>query len=108
MRYEIELSTGKKLTVRKPTIRDRRLALQGATATTRGDNPTMIQAMTQDELLKLLILEENGVKLGASQKEDLDSFLEYGEYQETLVALAEIMGETKAPKVNLLPTTEST
>ena len=102
MKYEVELTTGKKLIVRRPTIRDRRMALQGASAQSK--DPTVMQALVLDELMKILTVEVDGSKLEGAQRENLDGWLDLGEYTQLQQALEEMVGiTTEAPKVRMVP-----
>ena len=103
MKYEVELSTGKKIIIRKPTIRDRRLALQGASAQSK--DPIVVQALVLDEMMKVLVSEVDGQKIEGAKRESLDSWLDLSEYTQLQLGLEEMIGGApSAPKLKMLPT----
>ncbi len=102
MEYKCTLDSGKIVVLRDVKISDKNMAAQAAAVRAGGDG-TMLEAFLQDEILKLIILEIDGKKVKQSALEDLDSVFEsFGEYQQLLLQIREMIGGGKPPKVEIM------
>lgn len=101
MQYELVLSTGKKVVLRPPTIRDQDVAAQMVSGRA-GDSPMAFTMMIASEIVKLLIVSVNGKALSGVEKDMLDKFFDFQEYGELQMGVKEILGEVKKPQINLV------
>ncbi len=101
-KYEIELDTGKKVILREFKIKTKNLAAKNVFA--KGINGAQeAEAAIQDEVLKLLIESVDGKKPSAVEREDLDQLFTFVEYQQTMLAVQDMLGMgTKKPSVKVL------
>jgi len=101
MNYEMVLSTGKKVEVREPEIKDQDMAAQ-LVAVKSGDNAMSFAMMLQSEIIKMLIISVNGKILSGLEKDQLDQVFTYQEYGELQMGIKDILGEVKKPQINLV------
>ena len=103
-RYKVELSTGKTVVLMEFKIKDKNLAAQAAAAQGVSGSGPAVDAIMQDEVLKIILESIGGKKLEPHEKENLDNLFSYSEYQELMVPIAEMLGttKTKKPKVTIL------
>jgi hypothetical protein len=99
--YQIELSTGKKIVLREFKIKHKNLAAKAASK--QGVDGQAFEAVIQDEILKLLIVNIDGQKVEPSKLEDLDSLFDYSEYQQLMLVIKDMLGiDVGKPKVTIL------
>ena len=95
-------SSGKKVKLRKLTIGLRRQAVQAASSSA-GDNNALLSLDTQDEMLKILIVEIDGKKPPREELEVLDNFFDMEEYNELMLIVQEVAGlSPKKPKLEMI------
>lgn len=100
-KVKVTLSTDKVVTLRPLDIRTQRMAVQAATMKA-GNNPTLAQFLTQEEVFKQLLVEIDGKAPTEAQKESLDDLFTVGEYAECILALEDLIGTAKKPKVEAI------
>jgi len=100
--YKIELSTDKVVVVREFKIAHKNLAAKAAGQS--GVTGAALEALLQDEMLKLILVSVDGRKVGEVERENLDNVFSFAEYQELLQPIAEMCGanQVKKPKVTIL------
>ena len=101
MNYELLLSTGKKVVIREPQIRDQDSAAS-AVSSKAGDSAMNFALLLQTELTKSLIVSIDGKVLSGLEKESLDKVFSYKEYSELLLGIREILGEAKKPQISIV------
>ena len=101
MNYEFKLSSGKKVVVREPAIRDQDLAAE-IVSSRAGDNAMAFAMLLQSEIMKMLIVSVNGKVLSGIEKDQLDKSFEYAEYTELQMGIKEILGEVKKPQISIV------
>ncbi len=106
MNYELKLTSGKKVVVREPSIKDQDLAAE-MVSSRAGDNAMAFAMMLQTEIMKMLIVSINGKVLSGIEKDQLDKHFEYTEYSELQLGIKEILGEVKKPQISLVKEKES-
>jgi hypothetical protein len=95
MVHKITLPTGKVVLLKDIEMRDEEFAARAA-AKKSGDSAMGMGYAMHNELLKVLIVEVDGKKLSASDKEQLGKFLSYKEFVMVRKVLEKLMGETEA------------
>jgi hypothetical protein len=88
---KVTLSTGKVVVMRQMKIRHQTLAAQ-AVGKKAGDNTMAMVMMMQQELIKLLVISIDGRALTGAEREDLDSFLDFPEFQQLQSVVGQMMG----------------
>lgn len=103
MCHKVTLNTKKIVLLRDPKIKDQELAGQLSGANT--DNVLSTSMLFQKEMIKILLLEVDGKKLSAIQKEDLDALFTLREYAELTFVIKQLMGDSAAgkPLMELVP-----
>jgi hypothetical protein len=98
--YKIVLSTGKEVLLRELQIGHQELAMRNA-AQRAGDNPMLLMAMTQKEMIKILLVQVNGKPVGAKEAEDLDGLFSFPEYLQVQQVVGKLQGadEKIQPKI---------
>jgi hypothetical protein len=101
MQYELILTTGKKVIVREPKIKDQDLAAS-AVAGKAGENSMSFAMHVQTEVIKQLIISVDGKVLSGQDKEKLDNHFSFQEYSELQLGIKDILGEVKKPQISLV------
>ena len=102
MVHKVTLSTKKEVLLREFKIKHQRLAAQSAGGKS-GDNMNVLGVTMAEEILKLLLVQINGVTPLASALEDLDSLFSYQEYSELSKVMGKLMGgDTPDPKMEVV------
>jgi len=73
-----------------------------AKAIAKGMNDAEMMIAMQNELIKSLIISIDEKKLKGIEKESLDKLFDVGEYMQLAEVIKEMMGNVKAPKVEIL------
>lgn len=90
--HRFTLFSGKTVTLREPKIFHTRSAAQVA-GKKAGENQAFLNALMQEEVVKLLVVHVNDERLKESQKENLDSIFSVKEYSQVLQAVQMLGGE---------------
>lgn len=101
MKMQIELSTGKKIIIDEINIAKSRKVGEKAAARAQGDQ-LRFNLYMQEELFKVCLSKIDGTSVTDLQKENLDEILEFSEYREVILAMEEIIGRTKSPKISMV------
>jgi hypothetical protein len=102
--HKVTLGTGKVVLLRDPTINDQEMAMQIAAPRAK-DNPMLLVSFAQKEMIKLLILEIDGVKPSKSDLEQLSRFFSLFEFNQLQAYLGKMaagdmgMGECQSELV---------
>lgn len=101
MVHKVTLESKKVVLLRDFKIKHQRLAAQAAA--NAGDNVNVLGVVMAEEILKMLIVQIDGVAVEAAKLEDLDSLFSYQEYSQLLQVIGELMGgKTEAPKMEMV------
>jgi hypothetical protein len=97
------LSTGKVVLLRTVTIRDTEYAAAAVANRANGD-ANLLQLFMQRELLKNLIVKVDDRELSPTEKEDLDSIFNMGEYTQLLTVVKKVSGgdEKNEPAIEVV------
>lgn len=102
MVHKVTLATKKEVLLRDFKIKHQRLAAQAA-GSKAGDNTTAMGVFMIEEILKQLIFQINGQEPDKASLEDLDSVFTYGEYQQLITVVNQLMGvDNAAPLVEIV------
>jgi hypothetical protein len=87
------LGSGKVIYLREPTIGDTEKAAQIAGKKAGIDNQLYCGVLVQKEMVKLLLVAIDEKSLSIIDKEQLETFLTYKEYNQTLQAIKMVLGD---------------
>lgn len=93
------LKTKKEVVVREMDLSDQRAAAKNIGATV---NEAEMQIAMQQELVKLLLVSIDGKKLKGLEKENLKELLTWGEYNQILMVVKDMLGNDEMPKVEMI------
>lgn len=99
---KVTLSSGKVVLLHEMKMKYEELAIR-AVGNRAGKDEMLAGKMMQDELMKILLIECDGKKLGGLEKENLESLFSYKDIIEIRKAVQELMGvnEVQTPKLEL-------
>ena len=100
---EIEFESGKKVVLRDFKIRDLQIGAQAASKR-GGDNQFSFSICLQQEMLKMLLVSVDGKILTAMELEQIDNFLEPGEYMALSGVIQELLGNAPIKGKAFVPT----
>lgn len=91
--YKFVLSESKTIYLREPKIDDTEKCAQIAGKKAGSENQAYMAVILQKEMLKTLLVQVNDHKLSLSDKEQLDKFFSYKEYNMASKALQMVLGD---------------
>lgn len=91
--FKFVLNDQKTIYLREPKIDDTEKSAQIAGKKAGGDNQAYMAILLQKEMLKLLLVQVNETRLTLTDKEQLDKFLNFREYNQATKALQMVMGD---------------
>lgn len=91
--YKFVLSESKTIYLREPKIEDTEKCAQVAGKKAGNDNQAHMAILLQKEMLKALLVQVNDHKLTLADKEQLDKFFNYREYNQASKALQMVLGD---------------
>lgn len=100
--YKLTLSTDKVVVLSEITIALKNQAVEAASLKSSGGKA--FDALLQDEILRQTLVSVDGVKPSGAERENLDNYLSFPEYNEVMAGMTEAMGlsSIKKPKIELI------
>jgi hypothetical protein len=89
---KVTLSSGKVVLIREQQIGDQEMAAKAA-APRAGDNAMILAVFANQELVKLLLVEIDGKKPSASEKENLNNLLTIQDYKQIQRVIQKMAGD---------------
>jgi hypothetical protein len=106
--FKVTCDSGKVVVLRELTVKIKNQAMEAASGrATTTTHSLGFSGLMMDEILKHLIVSVDGKAPSPVEREDLDSFLTYSEYQALTQVMQEMMGGTEAakkPKIEMVIT----
>lgn len=91
--YKFTLFSNKVILLREPLIDDTEKAAQVAGKKAGSENQALLSVLVQKEMLKLLLVEVDGKKLSLTEKEQLQKYLNFKEFNQAMKAMNMIVGD---------------
>lgn len=91
MVHRVTLASGKVVQLREMKVKFQNLALQACGNKAKG-NDALLGSLMQEELLKILLVDVDGVKPSAVELEKIDEIFAYQEYMQLGQVLGKIIG----------------
>ena len=101
--YKFTLSSKKVIFLREPKMRDSEDAIKVAGMKAGENNVAYMGLLTQKELFKKLLVQVDGKKLSATEKENLNDMFTYKEWNQCMKALQKVTAEEDAEGNDLAP-----